>query len=86
MAQRLMIVCDNPDCKSVGEPEFIPGQDGPKRKGQRVMGPYGWHQGDGFNIGCGPSYTYMACSDACVGPAVTALVRAARDEENERYR
>jgi hypothetical protein len=86
MAERLMIVCDNPDCKSVGTPEFIPGQDGPKRKGQRIMGPYGWHQGDGFLIGCGPSYRYMACSDACVGPAVTALVRAARDEENERYR
>ena len=84
MSQRTMIVCDNPDCGSMGDPEFIPGQDGPKRRGQRVMAPYGWHQGDGWLQGCGPSYTYMACSDACVGPAVVAVVEAERDKE--RYR
>lgn len=84
MAEKLMIACDNPKCKSFGLPEFVPGRESPKKKGQRVMGPYGWHQGDGFNIGCGPSYTYMACSDACVGPAVIALVEAARDAERNR--
>lgn len=84
MAEQLMIKCDNPKCTSVGLPEFVPGQDGPKRKGQRVMGPYGWHQGDGFLIGCGPSYTYMACSDECVGPAVADLKRLAYEREN-RY-
>lgn len=84
MAEQLMIACDNPKCKSIDRPEFIPGQDGPKKKGQRVMAPYGWHQGEGWLQGCGPSYRYMACSDACVGPAVIHVVEAARDAERNR--
>ena len=81
-----MIRCDNPTCENVGTPEFVPGEYGQrKRKGERVMAPYGWHMGDGFLMGCGPSYTYMACSDACVGPAVTEKIRQYHEEEDERY-
>lgn len=76
-----MIQCDNPKCKSTGLPEFVPGREGPKKKGQRIMGPDGWHQGDGFLVGCGPDYTYMACSTECVGPAVAHLLEAIRDKE-----
>lgn len=74
-----MIKCDNPKCKSYGSPEFVPGVDGPKRRGQKVVGPYGWHQGDGWVIGCGPNYSYVACSDECVGPAIAAMASDARD-------
>ena len=84
MAEQLMIKCDNPKCENVGLPEHIPGQYGQrKKKGERVMAPYGWHQGDGWLMGCGPNYTYMACSDACVGPAIENLVYEAR--EADRY-
>jgi hypothetical protein len=86
MAERLMIVCDNPKCKSVGEPEFVPGREGPKKRGQSVMGPYGWHQGEGWLIGCGPAYAYNACSTECVGPAVTEILRQVRQAEEDRYR
>jgi hypothetical protein len=85
MAERLMIKCDNPRCSNIGEPEFVPGENGTrKKKSDRIMAPYGWHQGDGWLQGCGPSYTYMACSDACVGPAVISLVEMARDAERDR--
>jgi hypothetical protein len=77
-----MIACDNPKCENVGTPEHIPGEFGQrKRKGEKVMAPYGWHQGDGFLMGCGPDYSYMACSDECVGPAITDLVERAREAE-----
>jgi hypothetical protein len=80
-----MIECDNPSCKVVGQPEFVPGREGPKKRGQRIMGPYGWHQGDGWLVGSGPAYTYMACSAECVGPAIVALVEEARRRENDGY-
>jgi hypothetical protein len=81
-----MIACDNPKCEVVGQPEHIPGQyGGRKKKGERVMAPYGWHQGDGWLQGSGPAYTYMACSDECVGPAIVDLVDAARRKEREGY-
>lgn len=84
MAEQLMIRCDNPTCESVGLPEHVPGQYGERpKKGERVMAPYGWHQGDGFLMGCGPSYTYMACSDECVGPAIVDLVRIAREKDRD---
>ena len=82
MAEQLMIKCDNPKCENVGLPEHIPGLDGaPKRKNERVMAPYGWHMGDGFCMGSGPDYSYMACSDECVGPAITELVYQAREKD-----
>jgi hypothetical protein len=80
-----MIKCDNPKCKSVGDPEHVPGQYGQRKKrGEKVMGPYGWHQGDGWLVGCGPSYSYMACSTECVGPAVAHLLEMAYEAERER--
>jgi hypothetical protein len=85
MVERLMIKCDNPKCSSIGEPEFVPGQYGPKKRGQRVMGPYGWHQGDAWIVGCGPSFVYMACSTECVGPAVMDLLEQARRKERGEY-
>jgi len=79
-----MIECDNPKCDSFGRPEFVPGEFGQrKKKSDRVMGPYGWHQGDGWLVGCGPNYTYFACSDECVGPAITAVLDNARRAEND---
>jgi len=82
MSEVLMIRCDNPECKRVGVPEHVPGQYGQrKRKGERVMAPYGWHQGEGFLVGCGPSYSYMACSVECVGPAIIDLLRLAVEAE-----
>jgi hypothetical protein len=86
MAEQLMIKCDNPKCESVGLPEHVPLTPQGKRstqKGERVMAPYGWHQGDGWVQGSGPSYTYMACSDACVGPAVEDLVYMAREVDRD---
>ena len=47
------------------------------------MAPYGWHQGDGWLMGCGPNYTYMACSTECVGPAVAQVLFLAA--EKDRY-
>jgi hypothetical protein len=77
-----MIKCDNPTCESTGIPEFVPGEHGErKKKGDRVMAPYGWHQGDGWVQGSGPNYTYMACSDACVGPAIENLCYEAREAD-----
>jgi hypothetical protein len=81
MVAVLMIRCDNPKCKSVGPPEHVPGP-GRKRKNERVTAPYGWHMGDGWCVGSGPSYAYMACSDECVGPAVIDLIERAREEDN----
>jgi hypothetical protein len=81
MAEQLMIKCDNPKCKNVGLPEYVPGVDGPKKKGAKVMGPYGWHQGDGWLVGSGPDYHYMACSTECVGPAIADLLRLAYEKE-----
>lgn len=80
MSEVLMISCDNPKCTSVGAPEWVPGQDGHRKKrGEKVMGPYAWHQGEGHLVGCGPSYRYHACSEECVGPAIThALEQAGR--------
>jgi hypothetical protein len=78
----LMIRCDNPACKSIGEPEHVPGRDGPKKRNEKITGPYGWHQGHGWCVGSGPSYDYMACSDECVGPAITELVRQAQAEDD----
>lgn len=80
----LMIKCDNPTCKSLGAPEFVPGQYGPKRRGEKVMAPYGWHQGEGFLMGSGPNYAYMACSDSCVGPAIIDKLKRAYEEEQNR--
>lgn len=85
MAEVLMIACDNPTCKSIGEPEFVPGRDSPKKRGQQVTGPYGWHQGNGWLVGCGPNYSYTACSTTCVGPAVEEMIRRYRAAEDERY-
>ena len=83
MSEQLMIKCDNPECKSIGEPEWVPGQDGQrKRRGQRATPPYGWHDGSGWVVGCGPHYLYVACSNACVGPAIVAMTDKARQEEN----
>lgn len=77
----LMIRCDNPACKNFGEPEHVPGQDGQrKRRNEKIMGPYGWHQGEGWCVGSGPAYIYMACSNECVGPAIAELVRLAQAE------
>jgi hypothetical protein len=86
MAEQLMIKCDNPKCENVGLPEHVPGQYGArKKKGERVMAPYGWHQGDGWLQGTGPAYTYMCCSDECVGPAVAMLCSEARERERDGY-
>src|SRR6185295_4691205 len=60
MAEQLMIRCDNPTCESVGLPEHVPGQYGERpKKNERVMAPYGCHQGDGWLVGSGPGYSYM---------------------------
>lgn len=72
----LMVQCDNPKCDSVGHPECVV-------RNRVKNGPYGWHQGKGGLVGCGPNYTYMACSRECVGPAIIAQLKAAY-EENER--
>jgi hypothetical protein len=86
MAEKLMIACDNPKCSSVGDPEWVPGQDGKrKRKGQVPTGPYGWHQGSGWLVGCGPDYVYYACSSECVGPAINEVVDEIRRKEQERW-
>jgi hypothetical protein len=80
--EQLMIKCDNPKCESFGHPEHVPGQYGQrKKKGERVMAPYGWHQGDGWLMGCGPNYTYMACSTECVGPAVAQVLMLAAEKD-----
>jgi hypothetical protein len=76
-----MIKCDNPLCSTIGEPEHIPGKR--PKKNERLMAPYGWHMGDGWLIGTGPNYTYFACSDECVGPAVMDLVERARRDERD---
>lgn len=82
MVERLMIECDNPNCDNLGHPEHVPGQDGaPKRKGDKIMAPYGWHQGEGWLMGSGPNYSYMACSDECVGPAIIGVLRREREKE-----
>ena len=84
MAEVLMIKCDNPKCESVGYPEHVPGQYGQRKKrGEKVVGPYGWHQGDGWCVGSGPNYSYMACSNECVGPAIIAVGQRAMDAEME---
>ena len=82
VAEILMIECDNPECESVGTPEHVPGEFGRKKKDDKVMGPYGWHQGDGWLVGCGPAYTYHACSGSCVGPAIEHVLYEAREREN----
>lgn len=77
-----MIACDNPECKSVDTPEFVPGQYGErKRKGQKIQGPYGWLQANVWLVGTGPSFTLMTCSIDCVEPAVISLLQQARDED-----
>ena len=83
MTEVLMIKCDNPKCENVGLPEFVPGRESPKRKGQEVMAPYSWHQGSGFLMGCGPSYKYMACSNECVGPAIIDVLRLAVEKDED---
>jgi hypothetical protein len=83
MAERLMIKCDNPKCKSVGVPEWEPSEE-ERATGTRPTGPYGWHQGSGWLVGCGPKYIFDACSDECVGPAIEAVLREAREEEEMR--
>jgi hypothetical protein len=83
MSLKMMVECDNPGCESVGAPEWIPGQDGRrKRKSDRVIAPYRWHQGSGNRVGCGPSYEYVACTTDCVGPAIAEMERQARAEED----
>lgn len=82
MAAELMIRCDNPSCKSVGEPEWV---DTRKRKPSPPTAPYGWFEGDGTYVGQGPHIHIYACSIDCVGPAVKALTEEAIEKEREKH-
>jgi hypothetical protein len=75
MATVTMIECDNPDCPSVGRPEWVD----PKGK-KRARGPYGWWEGDVDAVGCGPAVYFYACELACIGPAIERLVEKASRE------
>ena len=77
-----MIRCDNPTCGAHGRPEYVPGVDGPKRKGARITPPYGWHDGEVVLVGCGPRIYFTACSAGCVGPAVEAMFQEAYDRDH----
>jgi hypothetical protein len=80
----LMIRCDNPDCKAIGSPEYVPGQNGERKKrNAKVVAPYGWHQGEGWCVGTVPMFDYVACSTECVGPAITEQVRRFREADEQ---
>ena len=65
---------------------YAESEDGKRKgKGERVIGPYGWHEGDGWLVGGGPNYHYVACSDECVGPAIIGVIEEIRRKEDERY-
>jgi hypothetical protein len=63
-----MFECDNPQCKVVGAPEWIPQLENPRSKKPPVP-PYGWLVVQGTYIGCGPNATVTVCSNACLSPA-----------------
>jgi hypothetical protein len=70
-----MIACDNPECDSVGPPEYI--------RGKKYSVPYGWWRFDGRNQGPGPIVSIDACSMACVTPAVQEKVRLHYDRHED---
>jgi hypothetical protein len=70
------IKCDNPKCKSVGEPEWI-NKDNPTD----YTPPYAWWHVDGNRFGPGPSIQVEVCSVKCISPAITEKWRALDDQE-----
>jgi hypothetical protein len=73
-----MVRCDNPKCKSVGEPEWLPPKGSRKKA---YTAPYGWIQAVVHWVGSGPSLEVDACGLICLQPAVEAKVDEWRHKE-----
>ena len=63
-----MVACDNPKCKSVGQPEDV-GKRG------KFVGPYGWFEIEFRVIGPTGMLEVVACSDKCIEPAISEKLR-----------
>ena len=79
-----MVRCDNPKCKSVGEPEWI-AEEGPSVDPSKYTGPYGWIDSEISFVGSGPALHVDACSVKCLTPAVQDLLEQHRRREEEEY-
>lgn len=74
MAEIVMITCDNPSCKSIGQSE----SEGETRKGKHAP-PYGWIVADIGYFGSGPYVKRLvACDNDCLLPAFIAAAEANR--------
>jgi len=63
--------CDNPLCKTIGEPE----------SGNPYVGPYGWVRLDVVIIGTGPNVSVEVCSSGCITKAVENEFRKASERQ-----
>lgn len=81
MGVEQLIRCDNPQCDSLGHPEFMRPR---ARKGHiQHDPPYGWIGVWITFMGSGPSVYVDACSVACLTPATEAKLEN-EQEETER--
>lgn len=84
MAEVLSIKCDNPVCRNLDTPEHVPWleENRKRRKTDRITGPYGWIELEGWMVGCGPNIQIVVCSVQCVEPAIDDALRRNLEDQS----